>query len=212
MSQIKAIKPNTSFELDGVKYITLNDDAEKALDKSYSDIIKFMSSNEGKNKSEEVKDELYAQAKGLCDVFKTTLDATKYNFNLNRTQLKFLSDLILNKLEYDTTTVFVAIELNNIFIEMNKAKFSGEETQSFSVTATEITYIYHLISSYKIKGLCKDAFTFTEVLRKIGDISKLVNYYDNQSKNLGADVQDWVALFDENVTSDKPLFEIEEEA
>jgi len=212
MSQIvtNVVKPNTSFEIDGVKYITLNEESEQALDQSYADIIKYMGSNEGKGKSEEEKDKLYEEARELCAIFKNKLDSTKYNFNLNETQWKFLSDLILSKLEYDTNTVFVAIELHTLLVEMGKAKFVANETQSFAVTATEITYIYHLISPYKVKGLTKDAFTFAEVLRKIGDISKLVNFYDTQSKSLGADVQDWVALFDANVTSDKPLFEIEE--
>lgn len=205
MSEIitNVTKPNTSFTLDGVEYITLDKQFEEKLDNSFEKIVNYMKNNDGKGKSDEEKNALYEQAKTLWAEFKRNLDETKYNFNLNKDQWKFLSELILKKLEYDTTTVFVAIELHTLLSEMGKAKFTEGESQAFSVNATEITYIYHLISTYKVKGLNKEAFIFADILRKIGDISKLVNYYDNLGKNIATDIQNWVVLFDENVTMEK---------
>lgn len=193
-------KPNTSFEIDGIEYITLNENQEKELDKSFEDIVNFMKDNDGSGKVEEIKNKLYSEAQQLWSVFKKNLDSTKYNFNLNKNQWEFLSDLILKELEYDTNTVFVAIELDGLLKEMGKAKFIGTENQAFEVNATEVTYIYHLISPYKVKGLNKKTFLFADILRKIGDISKLINFYDTQSKNIAADVQDWVATFEPNVS------------
>jgi hypothetical protein len=124
----------------------------------------------------------------------------KYNFHLNRVQWKFLTDLILTKLEYDVNTVFFAIELTELLGTMRDVKYSNDdELIAFPVNATEITYVYHLISKHKVKGLTKDAYLFSEILIRIGNISKLFNYYDTCGKNLSSDVQNWVSTFEEGV-------------
>ena len=126
---------------------------------------------------------------------------TKYNFHLNRLQWKFLTDLILSKLEYDVNTVFFAIELTDLLGSMKDTKYTNDtELVSFEVNATEITYIYHLIAQHKIKGLTKDAYLFSQILVRIGSISKVFNYYDNYGKNLSTDVQNWVTSFEDGVT------------
>lgn len=192
-------KPNTKFEIEGVEYITLNEEQENKLDESYEDIIDFMRSNDGNGKVEEVKNNIYSQAQELWTIFKKNLDSTKYNFNLNKDQWNFLSNLITEELSYDANTIFVAVELDTLMKKMSKDKFKVAENKAFEVTATEITYIYHLISTHKVSGLNKNTFIFADILRKIADISKLVNFYDTQSKNIAADVQDWVATFEPNV-------------
>lgn len=202
MSEIvtNVVKPSTTFQLEGVEYITLSKEFEEELDNSFDNIVKYITDNDGKGETDEVKNNLYGEAQKLWGVFKNNLDQTKYNFNLNKEQWKFLTSLITSKLEYDTNTVFVAIELDTLLKEMGKAKFKDGETQVFHVNATEVTYIYHLISTFKVKGLTADAFSFASVLRKIGDISKLVNFYDTQGKNIANDITKWVTLFDPNVT------------
>jgi len=89
---------------------------------------------------------------------------------------------------------------------MKGVKFQNDsELINFPVNATEITYIYHLIANHKVKGLTKDAFTFSQVLIRIGDISKVFNYYDTASKNLSTEIQDWVTLFEDGVTLDESV-------
>ena len=111
-----------------------------------------------------------------------------------------MTDLILNKLEYDVNTVFFAIELRDLFDIMKSTKYSGNEYIPYKVNATEVTYIYHLISKHKVKGLTKDAYTFANILKRIGSISKIFNYYDTTGKNLSNDIQDWVSTFDEKIS------------
>jgi hypothetical protein len=60
-----------------------------------------------------------------------------------------------------------------------------------------------LISKHKVKGLSKDAYTFANVLYRIGNISKIFSYYETASKNLSTDVQNWVMTFEEGVEYDK---------
>jgi hypothetical protein len=107
-------------------------------------------------------------------------------------------------MEYDVNTVFFAIELTNMLGSMKEAKYTNDDDLiAFAVNATEITYIYHLISKHKVKGLTKDAYTFSKILLRIGGISKMFNYYEAASKNLSQDIQDWILTFEDGVVSDK---------
>jgi hypothetical protein len=42
---------------------------------------------------------------------------------------------------------------------------------------------------------------------KIGEISKIFNYYETYSKNLSGDIQDWVTAFEEGVFLEKKTTE-----
>ena len=135
---------------------------------------------------------------------KENLKDAKYNFYLNQDQLNFLTDLVLTKLEYDVNTVFFAIELKSMFDEMKSTKLKNSTDMAcHKLNATEITYLYHLISKHNVKGLNKSAILFSEILLKIGDISKVFNYYDTTGKNLSTDIQDWVATFEESVIKEE---------
>jgi uncharacterized protein YjaG (DUF416 family) len=199
--ETNVVKPKISFFENEVENLILDFNQETILDNKIKDIEDYIKNNNGKGKTEEEKDELYKNAQELWKSYAISLKETKYNFFLNRNQYNFLTNLILTKLEYDVNTVFLAIELTNLLGDMKSAKFSSDtELISFPVNATEITYIYHLIANHKVKGLTKDAYTFSQVLIRIGDISKVFNYYDTAGKNLSTEIQDWVTLFDDAVT------------
>lgn len=201
--QTNVIKPSVIFTENGIDYKNIGEDFESNLDNKYQAILDFIKNNDGKGKTELEKDSLYKSAQELCIDYTNMLKSTKYNFNLNRVQWKFLSDLIQSKLEYDVNTIFLAIELTEILGTMRSDKFSNDtDSIPFLVDATEITYIYHLIAEHKVKGLTKDTYTFSEILKRIGAVSKVFNYYDTIGKNVSTDVLDWVACFEEGVSKE----------
>jgi hypothetical protein len=201
--QTNVIKPSVIFTENDIDYKNIGEDFESNLDNKYQAILDFIKNNNGKGKTELEKDSLYKSAQELCINYTNALKSTKYNFNLNRVQWKFLSDLIQSKLEYDVNTIFLAIELTEILGTMRADKFTNDtDSIPFLVDATEITYIYHLIAEHKVKGLTKDTYTFSEILKRIGAVSKVFNYYDTIGKNVSTDVLDWVACFEEGVTQD----------
>lgn len=197
--ETNVVKPEVSFTKEGYEYLLINEDNEKKLDVHITSIQEYLKNNTGKGKSTEEKDSLYLESQKLWKEYITDLEETKYNFHLNKEQWKFLTDLVLHKLEYDVNTVFFAIELKEIFDLMKSTKYTSNEFISYSVNATEVTYIYHLISKHTVKGLTKDSYLFSEILLLIGSISKIFNYYDATGKNLSADIQDWVVTFEDGV-------------
>ena len=202
--ETKVVKPSVSFfENDEINLI-ITPQEESTLDSKIKDIENYIKNNSGKGKTEQEKDVLYTSSQGLWHSYVNALKDAKYNFQLNRPQHKFLTDLLLTKLEYDVNTVFFAIELTDMLGGMKEIKFTNDiDLVAIPVNATEITYIYHLISKHKVKGLTKDSYTFSKILLRIGGVSKIFNYYEAASKNLSQDIQDWVLTFDENITSDK---------
>jgi hypothetical protein len=202
--ETKVIKPEISFIENDMVNLILTPQEESKLDSKIEEIESYIKINSGKGLSEEEKDNLYTSAQALWHSYVNSLKDAKYNFQLNRPQHKFLTDLLLTKLEYDVNTVFFAIELTDMLGGMKDIKFTNDtDLVAIPVNATEITYIYHLISKHKVKGLSRDSYTFSKLLLKIGGISKIFNYYEAASKNLSQDIQDWVTTFEEGVTSDK---------
>lgn len=202
--ETNTIKPELSFTENDQNYLIFTKEEETKLDSKIEEIENYLNKNAGPKKDEQEKDEYYKQAQNLWHGFVNGLKDAKYQFYLNKAEHKFLTELILTKIEYDVNTVFFAIELTNMLGGLKDAKYTNEkDLLSFPVNATEITYIYHLISKHKVKGLTKDAYTFSKVLIRIGSISKVFNYYETASKNLSKDIQDWVLTFDEGVSIEK---------
>lgn len=198
--QTNVIKPQISFSSNEVEYLLITNESESNLDSKIQELEDYMINNHGKGKSDEEKDELYGKSQVIWKELANVLRDTKYNFHLNRKQFQFLRDLIKNTLEYDVNTVFFAIELTDLMSNMDKVSFvNDEDLVAIPTNATEITYVYHLISQHKVKGLTKSAYYFAQILRRIGDISKLFNFYDTSVKNLSTEITDWAASFEDGV-------------
>jgi hypothetical protein len=197
----KEQKPEVKFNESDIDYLLLDSEHELNLDSIINNLEGYMSDNSGKGKTESEKDELYKSSQEMWKEYRDVLTDVKFNLHLNRSQYKLLTDILVSKLEYDADTVFVAIGISSALGEMKKHKFSNDtEVFPFKVNATELTYIYHLISKWKVKGITNSTFTFAQILERIGVVSKLFNYYDKWAKHLSEYIQDWVSSFEEGVT------------
>jgi len=206
--ETNVIKPEVKFIENDTENLILTNESESKLDMKIKEIQDYMDNNHGRGKSNNEKDELYKNSQILWRELAIVLQDTKYNFHLNRKQYQFLTDLLLKNLEYDVNTVFFAIELTDILGTMRDMNFSNDtDLVPVPVNATEITYIYHLIADHKVKGLTKSAYLFAQILRRIGDISKVFNYYDTTAKNLSTEIQDWVVSFEDGVSMEKEVVE-----
>ena len=204
--ETNVIKPKLSLFQDEVEYRLISSESEKSLDANILEIEKFMSGNHGFGQSDEYKDDLYAKSKIMWNNYVGVLKDVKYTFYLNRKQYNYITMLLRDKLEYDVNTVFLAIELTNMlgeWVQADKHK-NDTELKGFLVDATEITYIYHLIAKHKVKGLTEQTYLFADILKRIGDISKVISYYDTAAKNLSKEIQDWVASFEPEEKNEAP--------
>lgn len=193
-------KPSLTYTVSNVEYKLINDSDSEKLDTLLVDIENYVKSNDGQNVSEEKRDELWATANGMWKEYSSTLVNAELGFWLTRKEYNYLTDLIINKMEYDVNTVFVAIELAGFLSEMKKTfeelgNSDANTPINFKITAKDVTYLYHLIAGNKVKGLSTSAFSFAEILRKIGALSKVINHYDTLSKDYWTMIGDWTASF-----------------
>ena len=159
--------------------------SELSLDSKILEIENYMNNHDGRGRSEEEKDYLYEQAKNLWKGFTNEFKEVAYTFYLNKPQYDYFLDLLKNHLEYDVNTVFFAIELNKLLGSWTTEGSSNDETiKGYLADATETTFIYHLIAKHKVKGIDDNTLRFSEILLKIGEISKIVSYYDTHAKRL----------------------------
>jgi hypothetical protein len=192
------IKPSLVLTHNEIDHRLMPENNEVSLDKKISDLENFIRFNNGFGQSEEIKDSLYDESKKKWQSYTQELKDVAFTFHIDKEQHEYLLHLLNNELEYDVNTVFFAIELVNLLGEWNTTKPELKSGLSeYLADATEITYIYHLISKHKVKGINKQTQLFTSLLLRIGEISKIVSYYDNHAKSLSKTIQDWVASFEE---------------
>lgn len=196
--ETRVVKPSLSFFIGDEEFRLMEKSDEMSLDEKIQKVESYIQENVGKGKSEGEKDMLYATAQSLWKDYRDTLRDVKYTFFLNKEQFDYLTDLLMNKMEYDVNTVFFAIELTNMLGSWKLSeKNNREDLTPYKANATEVTYTYHLISKHKVKGLKKGSYRFSEVLMKIGGLSKIIGYYDEHAKRLSKEITEWVADFEE---------------
>lgn len=196
-----AVKPELTFFENEEMFRMIDFDVEANLDSKIESVENYMSENTGEGKTDVEKDQLYANAQSLYVEYKNELREAKFNFYFNRPQYNLLTNLLLKKLEYDVNTLFIAMELHEMLKNLHGSKFQNDvELKDIKLTATELTYVYHLIQTYKVRGLTNEAFTFASLLTRIGEASKIINYYDAKAKSLVDDIQKWALKLDGSET------------
>ena len=118
MSKIETsvVKPQLNFTENLQEYSLIASESENALDAKLQEIENYINTNDGKDKSDEEKDALYLYAQKIWQEYSDLLQETKYNFNLNRSQFKFLKNLLVTKTMSEKTLKKVVenIKLNNL--------------------------------------------------------------------------------------------------
>jgi hypothetical protein len=199
-SQIETnvVKPKMFFKENEQEYNLMDALDEASLDAQITKIRDYVKNNDGRFQPEEYKDKLYAESKKHWEDYANFLRNVKFSLYLNKDQFEYLTDLLVDQMEYDINTIFFAIELTNMLGNWSESETADNDTnlKCYHGNATEITYLYHLISKHKVKGLTNESYRFSEVLRRLDGLSRIINYYDTGAKTMAKEIQDWVADFD----------------
>lgn len=151
----------------------------------------------------EEKDNAFGEYKEIAMSFGRTLGETKYNFMLTEKEYKLMRKIIFREIEYDRQDLYFGLLVKDDFFGVvesrpgwDKDKFKdGVETVTTDINT--ITRLSHLCSMYKVKGLGEDAENFYEILKKITDISKSFEYYNNTGEQMSKDAMNWVQGLEE---------------
>jgi len=197
--QTNVVKPKMFTNFNNEEFRILSLEMENELDNAVKDVLTFMTYNMGVGKSEEEKDYLYAEAKKLWENYVRVFRDTKFTLYLNSEQFDYFTKILKEEIEYDVNTIFFGVDLTNTLGSWVKQVIESEvEISSYQTDPVSFNYIDHLISTVKVKGLTEESYLFAQVLRKIKEIMKVINFYDGHAKNLSKDIQEWVSKFEQN--------------
>jgi hypothetical protein len=196
--ETNVVKPRMFTKFEDQEYRIILETDENNLDKAVKDIENYIAFNHGLGKSESEKDNFYAEAKKLWSTYVELFRNVKVKLYLNQSQFDYFTEMLRDKIEYDINTIFFAIELTDTlgsWVTQNEDSESST-IRSYDSEPVSANYIYHLISTVKVKGLTEESYLFSQVLKKVYEVVKIVNFYDNHAKSLSKDIQDWVGSFE----------------
>lgn len=194
-------KPQVVGKYDDIDIRFITEEAENILDEMIENVREYIQNNNGFGTSEENKNELYSNAQKMVMLYSNTLGNTKFSLNIGLREFQFMCDYIQNHAEYNIENVFVGLEVKNFF-EALQANFPKTGTGIVPLDPTSMTFAYHVVSKWTCIGWNEDTDTFIRLITAFGQISSLIKYYDAQVKILTDDVQDWVYLFEPQITKE----------
>lgn len=198
-----AIKPAIKFTDDNnVEFRLMSEEDEKFMDTTLDSVVNYLANNDISTLSDEDAAPKIAEVK---DMWRGVggrdgrLSKTKFQLPLRREEYMMMSDLILKHMEYDVDTLFYAIELRQALSLMatksEAVKYKdSKEVITWDFTALDLTYLYHVLSKHKVKGLQKQAYTFAEILMSIAKTSKVFDYYKSEVENVMKMIQEWMVV------------------
>lgn len=203
-------KPELTFEArDGESIRILSQKDEEFLEGKYTEMLDFMRDNHSQQHSEEQKDQLYKDLQVMWNEISGKnggrLNSLSFNLVLHQDEYNYLKSVINNKTEYTADTIFYAMEIRSMMdkmVEDNKFE-SPDQAKPFEMTAVDIHYLYHIISSHKVKGINKQSITFANIIKRIAVSSKVFNHYKDKFDNVAKAVQLWVTSLDKGFYIDK---------
>lgn len=205
--------PPLELVVNEVSYPFINKEDWDKWQNDVNEVKEYCKNNLGRTElSEDEKTELYEKGQELWkNSFgkEGTFNDIKFNLVINRREYNLLVDLLNNKLEYDVNTLFFAMELftnmANLLDNANSGIFKDDYTpKTFGITQTDMTLLYTLLSHHKVTGLGRKTVNFANIIRRIGDISKVINHMTNENTNLSEAIQKTVMTWDEGVVLEQP--------
>ena len=179
------------------------EELQSILDKAHDIITAPMPSTNSE------KDVAYAEYKETMISYGRTLGEVLYTFGLVEAEYKLLRNAICKELEYNRQDLFIAIVTKENFFDKIESrsgwtqnKFSAKDgLEKFPIDIHDTTRISHLLSEYKVKGLTTSALTYANIVRKIGDISKVFEHFNQLGEAMSERGGNWVQGLSEEETA-----------
>lgn len=213
---------NEQFEKLLNSNIVLEKDDKDRLDILISEFDTFHSTVVPEDKVE--REEVYSNYRAKISEFGSTLAEVSYRFQVTKEEYLFIKDTLLKKLEYNRENVFVALMVRDEFFALydDESKSTTKTTVEFKevgklnvavlpININDLTRISHLLGLFTIKDITsKRAENFASVVKKIGDIAKIGNYYTMKGNQLKEAGQNWLLGFEKYDSEELGETQVEE--
>lgn len=179
-----------------------------ALTKILEDVYKII--EDGVYNTEEEKNKAFGDYKELAMDYGRTLGSIQYNFGVDESEYKLLKKVIMRELEYDRENIHIGLMVKDEYfdkLEKSRSNFSStkfmDNVEILPCDINTITRISHLFGQFKVKGLGGEAETYYEISKRIIDISKVFEYFNNMGEQMSKDAMNWIQGLEEDVVETK---------
>lgn len=150
------------------------------------------------------KDELFKNSNEIWNNYISYLKGIDYNVEIKGEEFHYIKDLVTKELHYNETDIFIAFKFKETFLDVveNLQKINRDnKSYSIKVKIHDIAMLHQLIKNESVKGLGKQAVYFKNTITMIGNIYKIFNVWNEESKAISDKIYNWTkGLLDEPKT------------
>jgi hypothetical protein len=139
------------------------------------------------------KDKIFGETRAKWNEYAAAVKGADFKFIVNKDQFEYLLNVLETQLSYGVDEIFVAMQLREAFLETLAPAKGRKVPVVQTMTKDTMLLLYHTIAKHRVKGMGPTAQHFAAILHAIGAISKVFNFYDQESKHLSSDIENWAA-------------------
>lgn len=155
--------------------------------------------NEIEKLSQEIQtSETYRKYKKLKQEADPFLESLQFYFIVSEEEYKLMREIIFNETEYDREHLFIALTLEEeFFVSLEGQKENGSaaglknselfkdgSNERIKIDIHNLTRISYILAKHTVKGINKKAYNFANLLYKIGQISRVFEFYNARLKRV----------------------------
>ena len=179
----------------------LNGEDAAALDATYSKINELISDDNVSGLSVEEKDSLYETVVTEYNKLISQIKEMRISFSLKPVEIKYMLNLINEKLSYKPADLFVALSLKDSVLSKYPNVDTIKEDFDVPLTADNINILNYVLNLHTVVGLKSGAYTFSKIYERLGEAAKVFNHWDNLSKKLQDNIDNWSILLTPEVVA-----------
>lgn len=155
--------------------------------------IRGLLANADPSQPEADKDKAFGEARAKWNEYAGVVKTANFSFIVTKDQFEYLLNVLETQLSYGVDEIFVALQLREAFLDTLSPTKGRKVPVVQTMTKDTMLLLYHTVAKHRVKGLGATAQNFAAILHAIGAISKVFNFYDQESKHLSSDIENWAA-------------------
>lgn len=194
-----------------VNWELLTEESKNELDSIEKELASYIENTPiPEDVTAEQQEELLIGAIEIWDRYKTAIKNAQCTVPFNVLELKELFKKTHQSVKYTAETIFYGLHLKKYLLNdlPNTKGQSDYTTYNLNITFSMSVGLYHILSTVEVVGLNKENYAFASILKKMADVSKIYQEYDNSSSRISQQIQLWNKGITQQIVGTQPEVEI----
>jgi hypothetical protein len=182
---------NTKYQIVGLDIVEHAEDLRQ-----YSVDVRYGGKHNGaENLTSEEKDQLWGEMQDKLIAYQEAFSKTTYKLFFTNDEVKQLSAILNNHIEYDMDTIFWGVKFETEMQELVKhaTEKRGNGLHTLDYTYTQMQVLLQLFKSYKFTGIGVKGRIYYNILLKFAHATNINQYLVTLGENASKDLQEFIA-------------------